>query len=158
VELGFAEVLEAALAGSAEGMPTAEAFANDYSQIVGSLHDVGAEVLLLTIPDPFDTAHFPLLDRAADTVKVEAVALCEIWQVDAGDRITVNGLNEIGFQIFGERIGPLLSTHVVPEPAVRQIRERLRELNESIARIGEATGAATFDLHALLQEVQERGV
>jgi hypothetical protein len=158
VELGYAEILESALAASTESLPATREFEQGYTKLVTALRDTGAGVLLLTIPDPFDTAHFPPIDSAAATVKVDPETLRELWRIGPEDRVTLKGLNEIGYQIFGERIQPLPSGCVIPGPVAAEIRKALRSFNEGILRAGAACGAPTFDLHSLLQTVRERGI
>jgi len=157
VELGFAEMLEAALAQSTDVLPDTSEFVRDYSTIVRALTGAGAEVLLLTIPDPFDTAHFPPCESAAETAKVPLDSLRELWQVEPDHRLSLSGLNEIGFQIFSASIGPLPPGSVVNAATVGTLQRRLHEWNEKIQEIGEECGTSVYDLHRLIRRVKERG-
>jgi len=157
VALGYSEVLEAAIASSPENLPSLAAFKTDYSVIVQSLRRTGAEVLVLTIPDPFDTAHFAKLEKAATTLKVEPESLVELWRLKSDDRISVKGLNEIAFQIFDGSIRELPEGSVVPARLAREMGCRVKELNESIRRLAESHGAAVYDLAAFFRRLCDRG-
>lgn len=58
VELGFHEVLEAAVKGDLSLHPNPAEFSSHYYQIIATLRGEHAQVVVLTIPDPFDTAFF----------------------------------------------------------------------------------------------------
>jgi hypothetical protein len=158
VELGFAEALEAAIAGDAGRLPAPGAFAKDYTEIVRKLRAAGAEVLVLTIPDPFDTAHFSNIEAAASIVKVDPPVLRDLWHLPADALITAAGLNEIGFQMFGERIEPLPPGSIVAPDSANEIRLRVRELNGLVGRIAQSDGAIVYDLAGFLERVRESAI
>ena len=107
VELGYGEALAAAAGADPDLLPEPDSFRSDYAKLLKPLREAGAEVLALTVPDPFDTAHFSNVNRAAKILKVEPAFILDAYGVGADDLITPNGLNEIGFQIFSRAVGPL---------------------------------------------------
>jgi hypothetical protein len=157
VVLGYTEALEAAIACSAQKLPSATAFEKDYSTIVQTLRQASAEVLALTIPDPFDTAYFATLEKAAATLKVEPESLIELWRLQPDDRITVKGLNEIAFQIFAGIINELPDGCVVPAELADEIGNGVQELNEAIRRVAESHGAGVYELGAFFHRPRENG-
>src|SRR5947207_519120 len=59
IELGYYEALEAAVNRDPGLFPDPEELIARYSQLLSTLKRTGAEILVLNIPNPFDTAHFP---------------------------------------------------------------------------------------------------
>ena len=115
-------------------------------------------MLALTIPDPTQTALFAALSAAARTVKVDPQTLAELWALAPGDLISVNGLNEIGFQILNSTIQPLSHEFVLPAANVAQLRARVHDFNREIVDIAKAEGARVFNLACYCKNVHENGV
>jgi len=157
VALGYSEALEAAIASSPQNLPSVAAFETDYSAIVQSLRGAGSDVLVLTIPDPFDTAHFANLEKAATTLKVEPESLIELWHLQSDDRISVKGLNEIAFQIFAGSIRELPEGCVVPIGLARAIGSSVKGLNKAIRRVAESHGAGVYELGAFFRRLCDNG-
>ena len=158
VALGFSEALEAALKLSARDLPSLPVFRKDYETIIGRLRGTGADVLALTIPDPFHTAHFADLNQAAEIIRVRPECLVEFWGLREDDNVAVPGLHEIAFQIFSHRIAELPSHCIVPSEFPVQLADRLREINQAIRDIAESHGAVVYDLHECFQRLPESHV
>jgi hypothetical protein len=158
VELGFYEVLEAAVAGRPADLPAVAAFRGDYGEIVAKLRATGANVLLLTVPDPVDTAYFSSLDSAAANLRVEQSLLVKDYGLAADDQLSVPALMEMGFQIVSGAIGSLPPAGVLKRSVATQLSERVKELNAVIKALAEQHGAEVFDLAALLASVAKDGV
>jgi hypothetical protein len=157
VELGFHEALEAAVSGDARLLPAREAFRSDYARLVGSLRGAGAEVLALNVPDPLDTAHFSTLDAAARVLKVEPEVLVNLYGLRGDEFITAHGLNEIGFQLFGQAVGPLPPNATLGGEAARRVSRGVAELNEAIDSAARQHGALVYDLHGLFRRLAAYG-
>ena len=82
-------------------------FCADYERLLTPLKEAGSELLVLTIPDPFDTAHFATIETAAKILKVEPAFLLEAYELKPDALLTVNGIMQIGYQIFGRAITSL---------------------------------------------------
>lgn len=166
VELGFAEALEAAVNGDPARLPETETFAKSYMEIVGSLKAAGAEIVLLAIPDPLDTAYFSTIQTAASIVKLDPQLLRELWNLPHNAFVTAVGLNEIGFQVYaasiapspGNAIGPLPAGSVLAADVATQLRSGVRQLNQIIADVSAAEGATMYDLTSLFRRVHDNGV
>lgn len=158
VELGYHEALEAAVRGDASLMPSADAFRSDYARLLGPLKGSGAEVLALTVPDPFDTAHFSNVATAAKILKVEPSIIVDDYGLRADDLITASGLNEIGFQLFARERRPLPEGAVVSAASAAQVCARVREFNDAINAAAREQGAIVYDLCALFRRVKDAGV
>ncbi|PYP90376.1 MAG: hypothetical protein DMG65_11715 [Candidatus Angelobacter sp. Gp1-AA117] len=157
VELGYYEALEAAVHENPGFLPNAEELISQYSEIIRRLKDAGAEVLALNIPDPFDTAHFSSVETAARIAKVEPSFLYERYEIKPGDVVTLNGLNEIGFQIFSRSLGALHPDALISAGAANEISSRIAEINERLAQLVQDNGALLYDIAGLFRRVGQQG-
>jgi hypothetical protein len=158
VELGFIEALEAAVARDSARMPDPAAFRSQYSQIVRALRGAGCEVVVTTIPDPSDTAHFSPVDAAARVLKVPAPIAAGVYGLKSDDRISVDGLTEMGYQLICKSPKPLAEGAFLRAATAAQITERVSALNREIAAVARESGALVYDLHALFATVRKSGV
>jgi len=157
VELGFYEVMEAAVDESLRHLPSPEDFASQYSKIISTLQQAGAEILLLNIPDPFHTAYFSSVETAAKIAKVELSFLTSQYGVKSDDFINLNGLNEIGYQIFGKRLEPLPVDACVSAGFARELRARLSSYNQILSELARRHSVPLYDLAALFQRIASQG-
>lgn len=158
IELGYYEILEAAVKGNTHLLPSSEEFHFDLSQLLTYLHREGAEILLLTIPDPLDTAYFATLTIAAKILKVEDAVLQQLFGIKESDYITANGLNEISFQFFARTLEALPQGCVLDSETASHISACVRSLNGEIAALANEHHAQVFDLNALFHHVKTNGV
>ncbi len=100
IALGYHEALEAAVKGEPGLLPDVGSFRVDYERLLTPLKEAGSELLVLTIPDPFDTAHFATIDTAAKILKVEPAFLLEAYALKPDALLTVNGIMQIGMPDF----------------------------------------------------------
>jgi len=158
VALGYAEVLAAATSCDPERLPEAAAFRQHAAHLLAALRKSGADLLVMTVPDPLDTAYFSPLDAAGRVVNVAPAALAGSYGLRGGDRITVPGLVAIGNHILAGATGELPPGSVLPASAAETISARVRELNNGLAQVAGDHGAVLCDLHAVFRAVRERGV
>ena len=158
VELGFAEALEAATSGNAGLLPEPAAFRAQYIELLIALTAAGCDVLITTVPDPMDTAHFSTLAAASRVVKLPAAAIRRDFGLHDDDRITVNGLMEMGLHVVSKRRGLLPAGSILAGEVAAAIARRVSALNQEIVAIAGAHGAALADLHGVVRGVRERGV
>jgi hypothetical protein len=158
VALGYHEALEAAVQGEPGLLPTVGAFRTDYERLLTPLQEAGSALLVLTVPDPFDTAHFATIDSAAKILKVEPAFLLEAYELKPDALLTVNGLMQIGYQIFGGAITSLTPDVVLSAAVANQIRSHIRELNEELVALAPQSEALIYDLHAFFHRVAHEGI
>jgi hypothetical protein len=158
IALGYTEAVEAALAGDPGRLPDEAALRRDYDRLLAPLRQAGSEVLVLNIPDPFDTACLSTIEAAAQVVKTQPSVLLETWGLRGDDWIAVRGLIEIGFQLLSRDIRPLPEGCVVRGEVAGRVRERIRQLNEALAQAARRHRAPLADLHALWRAVRAEGV
>ena len=157
VELGYYEALDAAVNADPDLLPERNHFVSYYSQVLSTLKPGGAEILVMNIPSPFDTAHFSSLEVAARIAKVEPSFLSLRYGIAPDDLITVNGLNEIAFQIFRKSLQALPSGSVLSADVTSQIESRIAELNQALADLAQQNGAVVYDLASLFHRVAAGG-
>lgn len=158
VELGFVEALEAAVAAKPALLPDAGAFRANYLQVIKALRGANSEVIAMTIPDPIDTAHFSPADSAGRVLHVPAPMVAAAYQLQAEDRISVNGLTEMGYQLFSKKLGALPQGSILKGSVAAEISARVDALNREIAAVAKEQGAQVYDLHGLFRTVRKSGV
>ncbi|MCX6543974.1 MAG: hypothetical protein NTV05_06115 [Acidobacteria bacterium] len=157
IELGLAEVLAAAVASDPAALPGA-AFMADYATILSTLASAGATLIVLTIPDPMDTAHFSTLDAAARVVRLPASRIQSRYGLQSHDRVTPNALMEMGYQTMTKRFGPLPDGSVMKGECATEISRKVEALNKDLVSLAQKHDALVFDLHAFFRQVREQGV
>jgi hypothetical protein len=158
IELGYYEVLEAAIKGDLNLLPDVGSFRSDYARLLKTLQKSGSELIVLTIPDPIDTAHFSTVEVAAKILKVEPPVIERLYNLRDGDHITVNGLIEIGCQLLAQAIKPLPDGSVLSAEVAIKVRSRVEELNGLITALAQERRARLYDLHAFFRRIANEGV
>jgi hypothetical protein len=158
VALGYTEAIEAALAGDPGRLPTAASWRKDYGRLLASLREAGAEVLVLNVPDPFDTACLSTVEAAAAVVKATPRLLLELYGLNGDDWLTVRGLVDVGYQLLSGSPGPLPAEVVVNGEAAARVRDRIGKLNGELAGLAGEHRTPLLDLHALWRTVRSQGV
>lgn len=157
VALGFHEALSAAVAGDAAMLPDPQSLAAPFRRIIRSLKDAGAEVMVMNIPDPLDTAWFNSVEDAGKVLRVDPEVLRMLYHPDCDDRITVTGMVEIGNQILGKSIGPLSPEHILPGPVAAQITAWVDQANRDLAAVTAEHGALGYDLRGFIRNMRTSG-
>jgi hypothetical protein len=158
LELGYHEALEAAVKGEPSLLADVGSFCAAYKRLLTPLREAGSELLVLTIPDPFDTAHFATLETAAKILKVEPEFLMEAYELKPDAVLTINGITQVGYQIFGRAITSLTPDVVLSPALANQIRSHVRELNEGLVALAQERKALVYDLHAFFRRVAHEGI
>lgn len=156
VELGYHEMLEAAVLGDPSRLPNAEIFISQYRDLLQQLKRSGSQILVTTIPDPIDTAYFSSVSTAARLLKIDAVSLTKLYSIQTTDLITVNGINEISFQLFSRLVQPLPANSLLAADAARKISNRVREINARLSDLALPFGTL-YDLAGLFHKVATEG-
>jgi len=154
VELGYAEVLEAAVKGDPTLLPDVAAFRADYGKVLSGLRETFAEVMALTIPDPMDTAYFATPEAATTYVGAPASVIRSLYKLSGGDLLTVPGLIAVGNQLGSGVVKPLPPGAVITGSAASQITARVKALNSEISSQAQSSGAVVHDLAALFSRIK----
>ena len=158
VELGYYEVLEAAATGNLQRLPDVAAFKASYNTILNGLLDNGSEVIVTTVPDPFDTGYFTTLNAATRLVRAPASVIASLYKLAPTDLLTVNGVTAIANQLVADDVGPLPTGSVVTAAVADQIRARVRALNQEINALAQQNRLLVYDLQALFSRVRASGL
>ncbi len=158
VQLGFFEVLEAAVTGDLSRLPEPGAFRSDYERILRELKGTFAEVAVTTIPDPLDTAYFSDPLAAARLLRVPPFVVLGLYGLDLEDRITVPGLVEIGNQFLARTSDVLPSGSWIDAETAATITAFVNQLNGEIRSLAGQQDAVVCDLNALYRSLKDQGV
>jgi hypothetical protein len=157
IELGYYEALQAAVTGNSNLLPEPEFFISQYRELLSQLDRSGADLLVINIPDPLDTAHFASLAEAAALLKVPPSFLTDTYSLNAQDPVTVAGFNEIGYQLFSKTIQPLPPKSTLNADTARTISDRILAINSELAELAAEYGATFYDLASLFRRIAGEG-
>src|SRR2546426_2589327 len=99
VALGYSDVLEAAASGNTALLPDVTAFRTNYTAILSGLKGLFAQILIVNIPDPTDTAYFSTIAAASRLLVAPPNVIASLYNLKADDQITLPGLVEMGNQL-----------------------------------------------------------
>src|SRR5262249_42004560 len=95
---------------------------------------------------------------AAKIAKVESEFISRAYELKENDLITVNGLNEIGYQLFGKSIQQLPEGVIISAVTAGCITNRVHELNDVISTLSQKHGGLLYYLHGFCPKVKQDGV
>ncbi|MEZ5400180.1 MAG: hypothetical protein R2729_10970 [Bryobacteraceae bacterium] len=157
VELGFYDALEAAVFADPARMAPAEAFRRDYAAVVERLRRRLAEVIVTTVPDPFDTAFFATPAHCARLVRMDLPAVLAGFALRDDDRVTRQGVLAMGYAAMVGAPSALDRAQVIPASAAAAVAARVDAYNDAIREVAAANGAVVYDLASLYRRVREEG-
>ncbi|HXE04648.1 MAG TPA: hypothetical protein VN579_01595 [Bryobacteraceae bacterium] len=164
VELGYSEVLAAAATNDPSKLPSVATFTSDYKTILSRLKANGGaspQVVVMTIPDPFDTAYFTSLKNAGNYLSgAPANQIAASLGLKQDDYLTPTGLLQ-GVSALVVSNGTLLSAipnAVVNASTQAAVEANLAALNSAITSAAKDAGAYVFDLQAVLHQVRQNGL
>ncbi len=167
VELGYYDVLEAAVEDDPSRLPDVQKFSSDFAQVLSELQKSSPEMLVLTVPDPFDTAYFTTLTSATRLVGADADTVMSRYKVQADDLLTPRGLMLLGNFTLGDVVidnplfpglGIYYPGTIVSASTRQAVTDRVEALNAAITSAAQGAGAGVYDLHGLFQQVKEEGL
>jgi hypothetical protein len=170
VELGYFEVLEAAAKDDPRLLPDVAAFRANYNTLLSRLRlPTQPAIVVMTIPDPFDTAFFTTVPNATKFVGTPPDELQKIFKLKPDDLITPNGMILVGGLILTDGVDPLLNPlfpglqsffpgTVVSATTRTAVRSRVQALNAQIQEAAREANAAVYDLNALFARIRNQGI
>jgi hypothetical protein len=156
--LGYYEAADAAASGDPARMPDAATVRSNMNQILTRLRANFSEVIVMNVPDPFDSGYFTALESAPRYVGASPGTLMSLYGMGSSDWLTPGGLMAIGTQLLSDRPGSLPDGAVVSSSVAAQIRIRVQQANAEIASAAQQNGAVLYDLNALFRQVRANGV
>ena len=104
----------------------------------GSPDATDAALIVLTIPDPLDTAYFTPLGSASQNVRASAADLQALYNLGPNDLLTPNGLTAIALQLDANEIGPLPPGSVIgADVAAQSVPAWVRSIRDPVSGPGE---------------------
>ena len=167
VELGYYDVLDAAVKDDATLLPDVATFKNSYANLLSSLQTSSPRIVVLNIPDPFDTAYFTTLDEATRLVGATPDVLESRYKLKHDDLLSPYGLMVVGNLTLGNVIidnplfpglGAYLPGTVVSAATKQAVSSRVQALNDEIAGAASQAGAKVYDLKALFSRIKSQGL
>jgi hypothetical protein len=160
VELGYYEVLTAAIADNPAALPDVNTFIATYADLLDALKVNGATVIATTIPDPFDSAYFTSMTNATAYLGPSPSLLGSLYGFAPDTYISPSGLSAIGNQIFSSLVyPPLLPAGVTVSGATATaVHSSIAALNSGITAAAQATGAGLYDLHGFIAGLNQNGL
>jgi hypothetical protein len=167
VELGYYDVLDAAVKNDPTLLPDVATFKTNYASLLSTLRASSPQILVLTIPDPFDTAYFTTLDAATRLVGATPDVLVSRYKVKRDDLLTPNGLMTVGNLTLGDVVinnplfpglGAYLPGTIVSASTKAAVSARVQALNTEISNAASQAGANVYDLKALFSRVRSQGL
>ncbi|MDP6038116.1 MAG: hypothetical protein QGG64_06170, partial [Candidatus Latescibacteria bacterium] len=156
--LGFHEVLEAAISQNSDVLPDVDDFCANYKKVIDAFHEQGAQILMMTVPDPLDTAYFSSIESAAHNLKVEPSVIQNAYDLTDNDMITANGLIEMGCQFLSGKISTLPEGSVLTSEMADNVRTCISALNQALSEQADEHSALVYDLHGFFHQIAESGI
>ena len=167
VELGYYDVLEPAVTNNPSRLPDVTTFRNNLNTLLARLKTTSPQILVMTIPDPFDTAFFTTLPETTRLVGAPANILASRYKLRADDLLTPDGLMNIGNLVLGDVIidhplftglADFIPGTVVSATTQTAVRARVTALNTEITNAAREAGALVYDLKSLFTRIKTQGL
>ena len=154
VALGYSDVLPAAAAGDPSLLPSPAAFKADYATILAGMKTTFAQMVLVNVPDPVDTAYYSTLSSASRLLLATPAQLASLYSLRADDQITIPGLIAMGTQLANGKVGPLPAGSVVSAANVTAIRNAVTAMNAEISSQAQAGSYQVYDVKSLFASLK----
>ncbi len=168
VELGYSEVLAAAATNDPSKLPNAATFATNYGTLLSRLKSggpAGPQIVVMTIPDPFDTAYFTSVNNATNFLGgAPPDTIAAFLAMKQGDYFTPNGLLQAVSALVTGNVNPFFNPFsaqagtVVNAATQTAVESNLTALNAGITAAAKNSGAVVFDLQALMHQFRQNGI
>src|SRR6185312_10953308 len=118
------------------------------------LRSTQAQVIVMTIPNPIDTAYF---NSAAVAGSVVHSDLTSKFSLNAQDYVTRNGIEAISTILMSNGSAALPAGSTLSASTATAITNGVNALNSQIVNAAKANGAVVYDLNAFLHRVKVAG-
>ncbi|MBI4471788.1 MAG: SGNH/GDSL hydrolase family protein, partial [Acidobacteria bacterium] len=158
VWLGSNDALGAALGGSAARLTDLSSFTSDYRTMVSRLRTVGANLILLNVPDVTAIAAVVSIPTASALTGVPAALIASRLGVSTSDFLLLSHLDAYIARITGQTTAPLSDAQVLTAAEVATIRERINQFNNVIQTVAFENQAVLVDIHAAFNQIAANGL
>jgi hypothetical protein len=166
VELGYYDLLDAAANNDPTRLTSTASFTANYGTVLSRLAATGAQIVVMTIPDPFDTGYFTTLTKASNYLSgAPPSLLTSAFGLGAGDYLTPNGMIAISNAVLTNSVNPFVPLSATPGQVVSAatytaVEASLTAYNAAITAAAKSAGSnvIVFDLQALMHQVRQNGL
>lgn len=168
VELGYSEVLAAAATDDPSKLPNPATFASNYQTLLSRLKTLGPsapQIVVMTIPDPFETAFFTSVNSAPNYLAgAPPDTITAFLAMKQGDYFTPTGLVQAVAALVTNNVNPFFNPfsavagNVVTAATHTAVETNLTALNAAITSAASSAGVKVFDLQALFHQVRQNGL
>jgi hypothetical protein len=164
VELGYYDVLQPAATNNPGALPTVSNFSSQFATLLSRLNASSPQMIVMTVPNPFDTAYFTPVANASRLLGAPASVLTSLFGVGANDYLTPTGLMLAGSAIATNNAhpAPLSSTPnaVVSAATATAVEATVAAINSAITSAAQQVGpnVIVYDLQAFFSNVRQNGL
>jgi hypothetical protein len=163
VELGYYDVLVPAATNNPAGLPSTSTFASQYGSILSQLNASYPTMIVMTVPNPIDTAYFTPVANASKLLGAPSSVIQSLFGVGPNDYLTPNGLMVVGNAIKANVANPppLSATPntVVSAATAAAVAASVSAINQAIVSAAKQyPNAIVYDLQAFFSGVRQNGL
>jgi hypothetical protein len=164
VELGYYDVLQPAATNNPAALPDVSTFSSQFATLLSRLNASSPQIIVMTVPNPFDTAYFTPVANAGRLLGASASAITSLFGVGPDDYLTPNGLMAAGSAIANSNAkpAPLSKTQygVVSAATATAVEASVTALNSAIVNAAHQVGpnVIVYDLNAFFSSVRQNGL
>ena len=158
VWLGNNDALRPATNGDASLLTPLTDFQAAYAELMSRLSATGATLVVANIPDVASIAFLTSGENVAASVGVPLSIIGPALGIGAGDFVVPDAFPHIAAMLRGLEPGLLAANLVLDAGEVVTIRAAVSNYNAFIAAQASAHGAALVDIHALADELHDKGL
>jgi hypothetical protein len=164
VELGYYDVLQPAATNNPAALPDISTFTSQFSTMLSRLNASSPQIIVMTVPNPFDTAYFTPVANASRLLGAPASTITSLFGVGPNDYLTPNGLMAAGSAIANNNAqpAPLSKTQygVVSAATATAVEASVAAINSAIVSAAHQVGpnVIVYDLNAFFSSVRQNGL
>ncbi len=164
VELGYYDVLQPAATNDPAALPSVSSFTSQFSSLLSRLNASSPQIVVMTVPNPFDTAYFTPVANASRLLGAPASVITSLFGVGPDDYLTPNGLMVAGSAIANGNAqpAPLSKTQyaVVSAATATAVQAAVTAINSAIVSAAQQVGpnVIVYDLNAFFSSVRQNGL
>lgn len=164
---GNNDALNADIAGTPAVMTPPDTFAQEYQQLINTLHtQTKATLIVANIPDvtlvPYLTPAVQILGEISAATHLPPPAVSALLGIQPGDLVNTAGLAEVQSALAALQQGkmptPLTDDGVLTAAEVVQVQATVDQYNATIAQQVSSAGGILVDMHAFLNGAAQGGV
>ncbi|MEW6730113.1 MAG: SGNH/GDSL hydrolase family protein [Acidobacteriota bacterium] len=156
--IGGNDALAAAGSSNLSLLTPADQFAQDYEEIVRRVKAVGANMILVNVPDVTTAAFLiPATDLPAVFRLVPLDVILKMTGLTKNDFVTLRAFPAILDVLSGKTNGPIAENLILRKKMAKQISKTIKKYNKTIAKIAKREKFILIDVNKLLLDTTRNG-